>query len=307
MANITCKECQKEFDGDIAFHKHLRSHKITQTVYYQTHYPRYDRYDGSMIKFKNKEYYFSTEFNSKNNFKRWLTSITPELGQRYTIQFLAARKQNKGMVYYPTQVELKTMMVPGMKYIDANFGGYEELCKKIGLKPRFTKRELDPTKFKDIKTKVIFADSREQSPLEFDNTTRTKGMSFGDYRMVGSKIFIERKSLGDAWGTFSGGIERFEREVIRAKEAGAYLVILVESPFDTLEKFPMQRQVYGKIKIPVEFIYHNIRDLMQRYEHIQFLFTKDREEASRIIQKIFSADEQVKEVDLQYLLDMGKL
>ena len=121
--------------------------------------------------------------------------------------------------------------------------------------------------------------------------------------MAGSNVYIERKSLGDAWGTLSGGFERFEREIIRAKEAGAYLIILVESIFSNLERFPYQRQVYGKIKLPVEFIHHNIRVLLQKYQHIQFLFVKNREEASVIVEKIFSAGEQVKQVDLQFLYD----
>jgi ABC-type molybdate transport system ATPase subunit len=85
------------------------------------------------------------------------------------------------------------------------------------------------------------------------------------------------------------------------------LVILVECPFSDLEVFPNLRRVYGKIKIPVEFVYHSIRDLSQKYQHIQFLFVKNRDEASRVIKKLFAADEQVKNVDLQLLYDTGKL
>ena len=307
MDNIICKVCDKKFDNDGSLHKHLKTHKMTQAEYYQKFYPRRDRYDGSLIKYKNKEFYFNTEFNSKNNLKSWLASVAPTTRELYTKDFLLKRKEKKGLVYAPTQIELRTLMVPGIKYITENFGDYNQFCKSLGFKIRFSKKELDKKTFKDISKKVIFADSREQNPLDFDNTTRTKGMSFGDYRMANSNVYIERKSLGDAWGTLSGGIERFEREIIRAKEAGAYLIILVESSFESLEKFPTQRQVYGKIKIPIEFIHHNIRDLLQRYEGIQFLFVKNRDEASRIIQKVFSADEQVKDVDLQYLYDLGEL
>jgi hypothetical protein len=307
MDNIICKVCDRKFDNDSGLHKHLKTHKMTQAEYYQKFYPRRDRSNGSLIKYKNKEFYFSAEFNSKNNLKAWLDSVAPITGEIYTKNFLLKRKEKKGLVYAPTQIELRTLMVPGIKYINEKFGDYNQFCEKLGFKVRFPKKELDQKDFKDISKKVIFADSREQNPLDFDNTTRTKGMSFGDYRMANSNIYIERKSLGDAWGTLSGGIERFEREIIRAKEAGAYLIILVESSFDSLEKFPTQRQVYGKIKIPIEFIHHNIRDLLQKHECIQFLFVRNRDEASRIIQKIFSADEQVKQVDLQYLYDIGEL
>lgn len=290
-----------------AFHKHLKTHKTAQTVYYQKYFPRYDKYDGSIIRYKNFDYYFSTEFNSRGNFKRWLSSVSVDARRKYVLDFIGSRKVKKGLVYCLSQVELRTLMLPGMKYINENLGGYANLCKELALRPRFSQDSLDSLKFKDVSKKVIFTDTREQAPLEFDNTTRREGLNFGDYRMTGSNVYIERKSLGDAWGTLSGGFDRFEREIVRAKDAGAYLVILVESPFDELEKFPLQRKVFGKIKLPVEFVYHNIRELMQKYTHIQFLFVKDREEASRITTKIFSADEQVRNVDLQYLYDTNQL
>ena len=304
---ITCKLCEKEFDGIKVFHQHLKSHKTAQTVYYQKYFPRYDRYDGGIIRYKNYDYYFNTEFNTRANFKNWLTSVSTAVKEQYVRDFIASRKIKKGLIYFPSQVELRTLMVPGIRYINENLGGYAKLCGELGLKPRFAQDSLDASKFNDVSKKVIFQDTREQAPLEFENTTRREGLDFGDYRMAGSQIFIERKSLGDAWGTLTGGYERFEREIIRAKAAGAYLVILVESPFESLETFPLQRKVYGKIKIPVEFVYHNMRELMQKYDHIQFLFAKDREEASRIVQKLFSADEQVRKVDLQYLLDTKRL
>lgn len=307
MDKIVCKLCAKKFEDDSDFHKHLKSHKLTQTEYYQTHYPRFDRYDGSIIKYKNKEYYFNSEFNSKNNFKRWLSSVSPIVGRQYVVDFLISRKNKKNLIFAPTQVELRTLMMPGIKYINDKLGGYQKICEQIGLKSRFIKNSLDVSLLKDITNKVIFADTREQMPLDFDNTTRTKGMSYGDYRMSGSNVFIERKSAGDAWGTLIGGFERFEREIVRAKEANSYLIVLVECSFSELEGFPLQRQVRGKIKAPVEFVYRNIRYLLQKYDHIQFLFVENREEASRVVQKIFSIDEQVKEVDLQYLYDIKNL
>tara|TARA_R110000868_G_scaffold243322_3_gene499255 strand:- start:1686 stop:2606 length:921 start_codon:yes stop_codon:yes gene_type:complete len=305
--NLVCKICAKSFENDTSLHHHLKAHKIRQTEYYQTYFPRKDRYTGLIIKYKNKEQYFSADFNSKASLKGWLLSISPELAKDYIKNILVKRKEKGKLKYAPTQVELKTMMMPGIKYITEQFGSYSNLCKEIGLEIRFSLNKLDEKQFKDVSKKFIFTDSREQKALEFDNRTRVQGMSFGDYRMKGSSVYIERKSVGDAWGTLTGGYERFEREIIRAKEANGYLVILVESSFSSLEKFPLQRQVAGKIKIPVEFLYHNIRDLMQKYTHIQFLFVNDREESSRVIQKLFSADEQVKDVDLQLLYDLGKL
>lgn len=308
MDNTTkCRICGKDFNSDESFHKHLKAHKMTQCEYYQKFYPRYDKYDHQIIRFKNKNYYFEADFNSKGNLKRWISSVSIEIAKLYVIKFIEKRKQKKNLIYALSQVELRTLMVPGMKFISEKFGNYNEFSKRLGLKMRFMKGELDERKFKDISRKFIFTDSREQKALEFDNRTRVEGMSFGDYRMKDSSVFIERKSLGDAWGTLTGGYERFEREIVRAKEANAYLVILVEDSFENLEKFPEKRELMGRIKIPVEFLYHNIRELMQKYQHIQFLFVKNRDEASRIVQKIFSADDQIKDVDLQFIYDIGKL
>ncbi len=307
MSQNVCKICDGQFKEDKMFHCHLRSHKFTQSEYYQKFFPRFDKHDGSLIKFKNKEYYFTAEFNSRNTLKQWLESVTPETARNYIESFLIHRKETKGLVYAPTQVELRTLALPGRIYIEKKFGDYNQFCIKLGFKIRFPQQVLDISLFSDISKKVIFADSREQMPLEFNNTTRTKGMKFGDYRIANCNIYIERKSIGDIWGTLSGGFERFEREIIRAKEANAYLIILVESLFTNLALFPSQKQVYGKIKLPVQFIEHNIRALLQKYQHIQFLFCKNREDASRLVEKIFAAGEQVKNTDLQFLYDVGTL
>jgi len=40
--------------------------------YYQTHEPRYDLLTGELINFKNKDYYFSNDFNNKISMKKWL-------------------------------------------------------------------------------------------------------------------------------------------------------------------------------------------------------------------------------------------
>jgi len=309
MVKNVCKidNCNKEFEDDKSFHLHLRSHKITQVCYYQKYYPRRDKLTGELILFKNKEFYFNSDFNNKVNFKKWFFSISKEEAKQYVFDFLKRRKENKNLIFAPSQIELKTLMVPGIKYINDNFGSYDSICEELNLKIRFNKNYIDKSKLKNISNKIIFKDSREQKPLSFDNRTRKDGLNFGDYRISGSNIYIERKSIGDAWGTLTTGFERFEREIIRAKEAEAYLVVVIEGLISELESFPYQRQVYGKIKLPVEFVFHNIRELMQKYEFIQFLFVKNREEASKIIQLIFSLDKQVKDIDLQYLMDIGKL
>ena len=61
---VKCAVCNAEFENDRKLHAHLKAHKLRMVEYYQKYYPRYDKYDGKIIKFKNKKQYFETEFNS---------------------------------------------------------------------------------------------------------------------------------------------------------------------------------------------------------------------------------------------------
>ena len=60
MANI-CKICKTAFDSERQLHGHFKAHGLRVIEYYQKHYPRYDLYDDSIIKFKNKTQYFSNQ------------------------------------------------------------------------------------------------------------------------------------------------------------------------------------------------------------------------------------------------------
>ena len=67
---------------------------------------------------------------------------------------------------------------------------------------------------------TVVVDSREQNPLDFGSwPTITKALPTGDYSVAGIEtlIAIERKSLSDLVGSFTGGRDRFEREMLRMK------------------------------------------------------------------------------------------
>ena len=49
MDNAACKICEAEFPSEKSLHLHLRKHKIRIVEYYQTHYPRHDLHDNSII------------------------------------------------------------------------------------------------------------------------------------------------------------------------------------------------------------------------------------------------------------------
>ena len=303
---VECLECHKQFEDETTLHKHLRAHKISVGNYHQKFYPRYDKYDGSLIKFKTLDQYRSNEFNSKTNLNKWLESVSVEERQKYITDFLSQRKQKKNLKYSLTQAELKTLMCPGMKYINDLFvGGYYQICDSLGFVNRFGRYKLEKDDFIDISKKVIFRDTREQKGLDFDLQTRNKCMDVGDYRLANCDIRVERKSIPDIWGSLSGGYDRFKREIDRAVEQDLYLIVLIESPLSELYQFPFRRQVYGKIKMSPEMPLHNMREILKDYKNVQFVFVKDREDASRVIEKIFSAGDNCRNVDLQYLVDIG--
>ena len=304
---MICAECKTQFDNESSLIKHLRAHKMPIAYYYQKHFPKYDLFDGELIKYKSKEYYFSSFFNSRENLSKWLKGASREEAKRYIIDFLSYRKKSKGLTYSLSQAELKTLMIPGMKCINDLFGSYYELCSSLGFQNRFSQYQLNRSQFVDISKKVIFKDTREQSPLEFSHSTRTKCMNVGDYRMAGCDIRVERKSVNDFWGTLTTGYPRFRREMDRAVTQNLYLIILVEGTITDVHGFPSLPQLKGRIRISSEIPLHNMREILRDYKDVQFLFVPDREQAGKMVETIFSVNQQCKSTDLQYLFDLKEI
>lgn len=311
MDKAICKECGEVFPSDANFHKHLKVHNMRIVQYYQTHYPRRDLHNNEIIKFKNKEQYFSSDFNSRTNLRMWLKAQTPQKAKEYCKDILVNRKNKKKIIFAPTQVELRSILSPPITYYNELFGDYYELCRELGfeLKHRALRGRVDS--IAPNSPKVIYVDTREQQPLKFNIPIEIKTLKFGDYsysdREASCNCYIERKSLQDFIGTLSGGFERFCREIDRAKDGDANLIIIVESDFNNVAAFPYLREVNKKIKATPEYIMHNVRDVLQKYPNVQFLFVKGRREAVRVIEKIFTCKCLYKEIDLQLAYDTQKL
>lgn len=307
---VNCEICKQSYSDDKSLHGHLKSHSLHVFEYYQKYFPRRDLYDGSLIAFKNKKQYFETDFNSVQNMRFWLEKNDLPKKIEYLKNVLLKRKEEKQLIYTPCQVELRSLKIPGMNYLATIFNNYYDFCESIGFKNKyqFVQKLKKKNIFKSPDAKIII-DSREQKPLDIDAESEVKGLKFGDYALEGSEgCYIERKSLNDFIGTLSGGYERFEREIIRAKDAKAYLIILVEAPLSDAIKFNILEHVYKKgMRVTPEYVFHNVRELIQKYEHIQFLFVKNRDEASEMVKKIFSYGNQLKKIDAQYYYDIGVL
>ena len=87
----------------------------------------------------------------------------------------------------------------------------------------------------------------------------------------------------------------------------ANLIILVEDTLANALRFKYLPHISKKIKVTPEYIFHNVRYLIQKYPHIQFLFVNGRKESKRVIQKIFFSGCAYKKIDLQYAYDQKVL
>lgn len=309
---VSCKICNAEFESDKQLHSHIKIHKLLLIEYYQLHYPRYDLYEKKIIKFKNKEQYFSTDFNSRLNLKNWLETSPKEEVLIYCEKILTKRKNEKGLIYTPSQVELRSIMSPPVFFLNNLFNGYYEFCERLGFKNKYTypkSQILCRSFFEDHK---IYIDTREQKPLPFSVQTEIKTLKFGDYSLSDKEAtcncYVERKSLNDFAGTLSGGFDRFCREIERAGEAKANLIILIEESLDNCLKFNHLSDFYKKnSRVNPEYVFHNVRKIIQKYPFAQFLFVHGRETASKIIEKLFTCECEYQTVDLQLVYDLKLL
>lgn len=298
-----------------SLHEHLKEARYKRSSFYEKFYPVYDVLTGEKIPFKESHMhdipaYFAQEFASKENMKRWFKE-NPEEGRGWAINWLLTRKEEKKLVYAPSQVELKSLMCPSMFYYE-NIGGYYNITSKMGFKERYINEvpRFDP----NMSSYEIIQDTREQNPLKLANKVVVAKVNAGDYALsdrFDKGIYVERKSMNDFCGTLStrkvervGGEDssyaRFERELIRATEKGNYIVMMVEETLENALKF--DKLPYMKhAKASPSYIFKNLRDLLIKYPlSFQVIFVNGRAEAAEKLIKIFAMGQQVRKVDLQF-------
>jgi hypothetical protein len=310
--SVICKVDGREFKDEKSLHLALKGYGLNKVKYYQTYYERRDLLTGELINFKTKEQYFNSDFNDKNNMKKWLKKQPLEKAQEYTKQLLFKRKEDKKLTYSPCQVELRTIMAPSIISYNKLFNDYYDVCSSIGLENKFIHPSNIIYQFKNkLNSKdTIYVDTREQSWLKFNIPFEIKTLSFGDYSCSNNNCncFIERKSLSDFISTLSvGNLERFKNEITKAKKDNAYLVVVVEEKLSNALSFQYLPHISKKIKATPEFIFHNVRQLLQEFDNLQFLFVDGRKEMLRIIESIFASKCFYKKIDLQLAYDMKLL
>lgn len=306
--NFTCAIDNKVFDNEKDLHNHLKKLKVKQGDYYAKYFPRKDLFTGEQIPYKSRDQYFNTDFTEKTNMKNWFKA-NPEKAKEYAKALLLKRKAEKNLIYPPCETELRSIMIPAAHWFVETFGSYNKICEELGFKIQYS-NEFDKIEYPPLpKNAVIICDTREQKELDIDFPTVEQKLDVGDYGLAGkndSKIYIERKSLNDFVGTLSGGYERFEKEIVRAKNSGSYIVILVEADINQALGFNYLPHMKFTKASPA-FIFKNLRELLHKYDNIQPLFVKNRKIASEMVIKILSLGEEVKKIDLQFRYECKEL
>ena len=310
--SVICKVDGKEFKDEKSLHLALRGYGLNKEKYYHAYYPKKDLLTGETINFKTKDQYLNSDFNDKNNMKKWLKEQPLDQAQEYCRNLLIKRKKDKNLIYSPSQIELRTIMSPSIVFYNKIFREYYDVCSSIGLENKFIHPCNITNQFNNKLNKkdTIYVDTREQSWLKFDIPFEIKTLSFGDYACSNDNCgcYIERKSLSDFISTLSvKNFDRFKNEIDKAQKNNSYLIVIVEEKLANALSFQYLPHISKKIKATPEYIFHNVRSLIQEYSNLQFLFVDGREEMKRTIESIFASKCFYSKVDLQLAYDLKLL
>jgi len=317
---IVCQVDGTEHETLKALHAHLRHFHIKRADYYTTYHKRVCLGTGQPIPFKDRDQYLSQDFVDKNAIKKFIKS-NPVEAREWAIGWLRKRKEEKGLIYAPSQVELRSLPCPTMMYFDS-VGGYYEITRELGFKDRYVSyTEQNGAKAGFWDDKCIICDTREQKPLSFPVQTVRNTINAGDYALAAPHdkgIRIERKGLSDFVGSLNcrkvtkkkgedSSFERVDRELSRAAEQGHYIVMLVETSLTQTLSFSYLPQMKWT-KVSESHVFHNLRDLLTKYPlSFQAVFADGRVDTAQKAMKIFEMGDQVRRVDLQYALERGLL
>lgn len=153
----------------------------------------------------------------------------------------------------------------------------------------------------------IICDTREGNKLYFPkhfygiSEVVDKKLDVGDYGCIYKDgyippYFIERKAIGDLFGTLTSDYDRFKREIERAEEAGVILVIGVEESLTTVRSGHtyQKRNEDGKmieVHIDGEPRVKQLMTLWAKYNVETHFFTSRSEMAYWIYRKFWAIGE----------------
>jgi hypothetical protein len=300
-----CKECNLEFEALKSLHAHVKKHNMFLGDYYVKYYGRKNKLTGELLPFKNYDEYFEKDFSNYNQLIEWCNVSSPEQISKYILSLLGKRITKKQLKYGPNAIELYTSNLPPITLYKKYFGSYSAACEKCNVKPMFS-GSISSSFHNDFSNIKIFVDTREQKPLQFKNSQKLK-LDVGDYAVSGNDYkycYVDRKSIEDLAGTLSVGNSRFKKELDRCRSLGCFLFIVIEADLYKLELL----NIFKSRKINLKFILHELRSLQQEYgDCCQFIFSGSRKRSEFLIPKLLVLGDEMKNVDVQYYLNLGLL
>lgn len=304
MSMDICKIC-----GGILTNNHSwLLHKLSIKQYFKLYEPKQDLLTGDPIVFKSINQYSSSDFLNKNNLKKYLKGLSKEGAAEYCKSLLKRRKDQKNLIYTPSQIELISLpCFPPIHYLNTLFD-YYHVCEELGFVNKFKHPSSFVLMSKEM-SKELVIDSRESKPLKFDVPIRISKLDVGDYWYSDHpNLVFERKSINDLYFTLSGGLKRFKNELLRSIELKLNVIVLVEQLISAIISFKHIPFYKARIKASSDFIFHNMRELIQEFPNLQFLFVNGRIESSELILKVFKSDINPNNMfDLQLLYDLKKI
>lgn len=291
-----------------ALKEFIRQKGLTKKDFYLQYIGKKDLLTGQALPFKDEKSYLELDFLNKNNLMKWLKEQEAKDARAYLGKKIKERAEEKSWKFIPSQAELRTLKsLPSMKVLLKYFKA-EELKHSKTLVCRYEYGTSPIERHLGVDLDII-QDTREQTPLKFSKPTVISKLDYGDYTAANQwfdNVFVERKSLPDFTQTISRGFVRFCDEIERAKLLNSYLVVVVESSFSGFEG--LEYNYLSKFtKCTFSYLAHQLRDIMQKYDNIQFVFVDGRGESVRVIEKIFKIGSDVKKLDLQYFYDIKEL
>lgn len=301
---INCPICNiKNIDK-----KHPYSvHKIKYADFIELHYPRHDLWTKEPIKFKSEDSYFLTDFNDKRNLKKYLESVSKEDGINCLKEWLLRRKEIKDLIYAPSEFELKSLCYPSISFFHKFYGkdSYENICKELKLILKYNyNKEIN---FNNV-PEFIVCDTREKSPyIKLELSIEIQCLNFADYTTIpnNENVFYERKEISDWAGVMSKGYSRFEKEIQRAKDKNAYIIVLIEGEYCDLQSINYLPQTKW-IKASSEYLLKHARDLYLKFDNFQMVAGGNRNNCIKLFNKLVKIKD-IKDYDIQYLINTKSL
>ena len=301
--SYNCLECNEDFSSERSLHAHIKKHGIFLHDYFVKHFSRRNLLTNELLPFKDKNSYFKRDFNNIGELYKWCELGNEETIRNYTRSILEQRIIDCELKFAPNEIELFTSFLPSINIYKKLFKSYNYLCNSLNIKPLFF--ENLPKFFWDHKFahyKQIITDTREQEPLFFKDQIVRK-LDIGDYGIVDGfdYTFVDRKSEQDFKGTLSqGNLERFEKELLRARSLNCYLFVVIESDLYSLEED--NKKSYHKSNM--KYIFHNMRKLQHEYKDcVQFVFTGSRTNSENLIPLLLHWGKMIWNVDMQYFIN----